>query len=268
MSKPRVALFDRLFGHKPVPEVYTPWPDEYQKKKEAGMAKQKNKGKLTLRNVKPCSFTQEEVFKAFMGGSNIIMHGIAGTGKSYVAMYLALKEVERYQLVYNKVIIIRSAVSSRDVGYLPGSEKEKAAVFEEPYLRIANKLYDRGDAYEVCKAHGTIEFMTTSYMRGLTFEKCVVIVDEIQNMSYGELSTIITRVGDHCKIIFCGDYRQSDLFRASEKEGLNHFLNILERMQEFSFHEFNIADIVRSGLVKSFLVEEADYRDHTPGFQN
>jgi len=237
-------------------------PHMSSKKKHHGS----NIGKFHLKNVKPYTFTQEEVFKAFMSGGNLMLHGIAGTGKTFIAMYLALKEVERYQLEYDKVIVIRSGVPSRDLGYLPGSVDEKAAVYECPYEEIACKLYERGDAYDVLKAHGKIEFMTTSFLRGITLERCIVIVDEIQNMTYGELSTIITRMGDRCRVIFCGDFRQTDLFRTKERDGLKHFLNIIDRMPEFSFHEFNATDIVRSKLVKSFIIEEAEYRDTHPEF--
>lgn len=246
-------------------------PENYYEdihKKEGKMAKHKNKGKMSLRSIKPITFTQETVFKAFVQGMNIMMHGIAGTGKTYIAMYLALKECERYSLQYHKVYIVRSGVPTRDLGYLPGSVKEKAAVYESPYEQIVNKLYDRGDAYEICKAHGEIEFLTTSFLRGVTFENCIVIVDEIQNMSYGELATIITRSGDNCRFIFCGDFRQTDLFRSAEKAGLQHFMNIVKRMPQFSFHEFNIADIVRSDMVRSFLVEESEYRDRNSEFNN
>jgi phosphate starvation-inducible PhoH-like protein len=223
-------------------------------------------GKLNIRNVKPLTFTQEEVFKSFMSGNSLCLHGIAGTGKTYLAMYLALKECSRYQLEYDKVIIVRSGVPSRDLGYLPGNLAEKAGVYEDPYRLIVNKLYDRGDAYEVCKAHGAIEFTTTSFLRGVTFERAIIVVDEIQNMNYAELSTVITRMGDNCRVILAGDFRQSDLFRVKEREGLDHFLNIIEKMPEFSFHEFNRTDIVRGKLVRSFLEEEDDYRQKTPTF--
>lgn len=251
-----------------VEEFFSHDSDNNNRNGSSIMSKSKHQkmGKLSLRNIKPMGFTQEEVFKSFMGGNNLCLHGIAGTGKSFVGLYLALKEASRYQLEYDRVIIVRSGVPSRDMGYLPGSLKEKAAVYEEPYRQIVNKLYERGDAYDTCKAHGTIEFTTTSFLRGITFERAIVLVDEIQNMTYGELSTIITRLGDNCRVIFAGDFRQTDLFRSKEKEGLTHFLNIIQRMSEFSFHEFNVGDIVRGKLVKSFLTEEADYRDHTVNF--
>jgi phosphate starvation-inducible PhoH-like protein len=238
--------------------------DKMAKKKHGGY----NLGKMQLKNVKPITFTQQEVFREFLSGGNLCLHGIAGTGKSFVGLYLALKECERYQLQYHKVIILRSGVPSRDMGYLPGNMQEKAAVYEEPYRQIVNKLYDRGDAYDIMKHHGNIEFATTSFLRGVTFENAIILVDEIQNMTYGELATIMTRVGDKCRIIFAGDFRQTDLFRTKEKEGLHHFLNIIQRMPEFSFHEFNIGDIVRGKLVKSFLTEDAEYRDKTPSFEN
>lgn len=272
-SKKTASLLSRFFGADREHDIDRPIlpQEEYNNKKGHTSMASKNhhqkKGKMSLRAVKPQTFTQESVFKSFLSGNNIIMHGIAGTGKTFIALYLTLKECERYQQYYKKVVIVRSAVPSRDMGYLPGNTKEKAAVYEAPYAQIVNKLYERGDAYEICKAHGTIEFITTSFLRGITFENCLVLVDEIQNMSYGELSTIITRMGDNCRVVFSGDFRQTDLFRNSEREGLDHFLNIIERMPQFTFHEFNSADIVRSNLVKSFIIEEADYRDRTPTFK-
>jgi phosphate starvation-inducible PhoH-like protein len=284
MSRKNLAsIFKGILGDNPEPVSEVRVEEEVEQEQQtqegsASMAKTArghnnnyNKGgnklgKMHIKQIKPMSFTQEEVFKSFMGGNNLMLHGIAGTGKSFVALYLALKEIERYQQYYDKIVIVRSGVPSRDLGYLPGALEEKAAVYEDPYVQIVNKLYERGDGYEILKAHGKLEFVTTSFLRGITFERCVVVVDEIQNMNYGELSTIITRMGDNTKIVFCGDYRQTDLFRSKEREGLVHFLNIVERMGEFSFHEFNRNDIVRGKLVKSFLCEEADYIDKTPTF--
>jgi phosphate starvation-inducible protein PhoH and related proteins len=278
MKNARVALLDRFFKkseERGEIEDTTPVVEREEQQQEPQYEdhtkmpkkhKQGNMGKMHLKNIKPVTFTQEAVFKSFMSGGNLMLHGIAGTGKSFVGLYLALKEIERYQLQYNKVVIVRSGVPTRDLGYLPGNMQEKAAVYEAPYEIIVNKLYDRGDAYKIAKAHGLIEFTTTSFLRGMTFERCVVVVDEIQNMNYGELSTIITRMGDNCRVIFCGDFRQTDLFRVKEREGLDHFLNIIERMPEFSFHEFNRSDIVRGKLVRSFLEEEDDYRKANPGF--
>ena len=262
--EPKIAkLFSNVFGTTKDEDV-GPENDQTIKKDLPHMSSKKKHGnisKMSFRNVKPYTFTQEEAFKAFMSGGNLMLHGIAGTGKTFIAMYLALKEIQRYSLEYDKVIIIRSGVPSRDLGYLPGSVEEKAAVYEAPYESIASFLYDRGDAYQILKSHGQVEFMTTSFLRGITFERCIVIVDEIQNMTYSELATIITRMGDHSRIIFCGDFRQTDLFRTKEKEGLHHFMRIIEKMQEFSFHEFNASDIVRGQLVRSFIIEEMQYRD-------
>lgn len=280
MKEQKVALFnlDRILGHKPAeevvttPEIVVSTTSPVEKEKEQGdnpMTQRAKKlgGKLVMKNVKPLTFTQVEVFKRYMGGYNILMHGIAGTGKTFVAMYLALKDLERFQLEYDKVVIVRSVVPSRDMGYLPGSVKDKAAVFEAPYEKIVNTLYQRGDAYQILKAKGALEFMTTSFLRGVTLERSIVIVDEIQNMTYPELATVITRMGDRTRVIFAGDFRQTDFWRDSERAGIFHFMKILNRMEEFSLHEFNIADIVRSKLVKSFIIEENEYRDKTADFQ-
>ena len=151
--------------------------------------------------------------------------------------------------LYDRLIIIRSAVSTRDIGFLPGTEKEKASVYEEPYKDICIELFGRGDAYEVLKNKNLVHFMTTSYIRGVTLRNAVVIIDECQNMSFHELDSIITRVGENCRIIFCGDFRQADL----PKNGLKDFIRIVKVMDEFDFIDFEIKDIVRSDFVKNYI---------------
>ena len=214
-----------------------------------------------LKRIKPLTTNQSKVFEAYDQGKNIVMHGFAGTGKSYIALGLALKQVINNPTEYDKVLIIRSAVPSRDMGYLPGGDKEKAKVYEEPYKQICKDLFERGDGYEILKIKKILDFMTTSYLRGLTFDHSIVIVDEINNMSYAELCTIITRLGEGSKIIFCGDFRQSDFRTDIEKQGLKDFLSILKKMNGFSYHEFGVDDIVRSGLVKNFIIKKAEFED-------
>jgi phosphate starvation-inducible protein PhoH len=222
--------------------------------------KLKEQTHFKLRQIKPLTKTQEDVFHQFFQGQNLILHGVAGTGKTFISLYLALNEIFKATGQYEKIIILRSVVPSRDIGFLPGSLKEKTEVYEEPYKIICNELFQRGDGYSNLRQKNVIEFCVTSFLRGLTFNDCIIIVDEMQNMSYQELTTIITRVGDNCKIFFCGDYEQTDLHREKEKEGLLHFLNILKEMKEFTFAQFNYFDIVRSPLVKNFIIAESEYK--------
>lgn len=207
--------------------------------------------------IRPMTDNQRIAFEHWDDGYNLMLHGIAGTGKTFLGLYFALKEVVKPNSQYNKVYIVRSTVSTRDQGFLPGSLKEKAKVFESPYVPICTKLYGRGDAYEILKGKGHVEFITTSYLRGETFDNCILLVDEVQNMGDGELHTVMTRVGENCRIIFCGDVKQDDLTSERKKElsGLRDFMKILHRMKEFEFVDFQVEDIVRSALVRSYIIE-------------
>lgn len=199
---------------------------------------------LTLEEIEPLTQNQVRVFDS---QRNLVLHGVAGTGKTFISCYLAFDDMVKN--LYDRLIIIRSAVSTRDIGFLPGTEKEKASVYEEPYKDICIELFGRGDAYEVLKNKNLVHFMTTSYVRGVTLRNAVVIIDECQNMSFHELDSIITRVGENCRIIFCGDFRQSDL----PKNGLKDFIRIVKVMDEFDFIDFEIKDIVRSDFVKNYI---------------
>jgi predicted ribonuclease YlaK len=207
--------------------------------------------------ISPMTENQKVAFEYWDQGYNLMLHGIAGTGKTFLGLYFALKEVVRPNSPYKKVYIVRSTVSTRDQGFLPGSLKEKAKVFESPYVPICTKLYGRGDAYEILKGKGYVEFITTSYLRGETFDDCILLVDEVQNMGDGELHTVMTRVGENCRIVFCGDVKQDDLTSERKKElsGLRSFMQIIHRMREFEFVDFQVEDIVRSKLVKSYIIE-------------
>jgi phosphate starvation-inducible PhoH-like protein len=208
-----------------------------------------------LRNIVPKTPGQEYVFESWEEGFNVLMHGVAGTGKTFIAIYLALRTLLKSKCdPYNKVVIIRSCVQSREMGHLPGDAKEKMAEYEAAYKYILSDLFERGDALDVMKTKGYIEFISTSFLRGKTFENCLVIVDEIQNMNFQELDTIITRTGNNCRLFFCGDYAQTDLIKHHEKEGLLKFLDILFEMKDdFEYIEFGVEDIVRSKLVKNYI---------------
>ena len=209
-----------------------------------------------LSKISPLTSTQSEVFDAYKDNQNLMLHGVAGTGKTFLSLYLALNDVVQGVDQKKKVIIVRSVVPTRDMGFLPGNQKEKARAYESPYYSICNELFGRGDAYETLKSKGIIEFITTSFVRGITLDNCIVIVDEAQNMAAMELHSAMTRIGQNCKVIFCGDTRQDDLTseRKKEESGLSQFMRILKRMNSFDFIEFGEEDIVRSDLVKEYII--------------
>jgi len=211
------------------------------------------KQSFKLKTVLPITEAQQKVWDLFNSGANIFMHGSAGTGKTFLALYLALGELNADDSI-NSITIVRSAVPTRDVGFLPGNLKEKSRVFEQPYEAIATELYSRGDAYEILKNKGDIEFVTTSFIRGINLNNTIIIVDEAQNMTFHELDSIITRCGKNCRVIFCGDYKQNDLSDQGEYSGIVKFTNIIKKMKRFSFVEFYNEDIVRSDLVKEYLI--------------
>lgn len=212
---------------------------------------------FALKRVKPLTFNQEDTFRSFHEGQHLLLHGVAGTGKTYISLYLALNEILRGNSNFEKIVILRSVVPSRDMGFLPGNIKEKTRVYEDPYREICDDLFGRGDGYDILRNKGLIEFGTTSYLRGITFRNAIVIVDESQNMNYHELDTVITRIGENCRIIFCGDYRQSDLSKA-DRTGLLDFMSIIDKMGCFEKIEFDTNDIVRSALVKNYIVTKMD----------
>jgi len=216
------------------------------------------KRQLELKHITPLTETQRIAFEAYDSGKNLVLHGIAGTGKSFISLYLALDEILNCEeeSVYEKVIIIRSVVPTRDVGFLPGSPKQKTEIYEAPYLAICSELFGRGDAYTVLKQRNDIEFISTSFIRGVTLNNCIIIVDEIANMTLHELDSVITRVGKNCRIVFSGDFRQSDFTKESDKGGLHKFIEITKRMKSFEFIDFNENDIVRSSMVKDYIIQK------------
>lgn len=211
-----------------------------------------SKNSLVLKDMEPLTTSQVKVWES---RNNLMLHGCAGTGKTFISCYLALDDVEKGE--YKKITIIRSVVPTREMGFLPGTEKEKARVYEQPYVNIFQELFGRGDdPYGQLKSKNIVEFITTSHIRGITLHDSVVIVDECQNMTFHELDSIITRLGKNCRLIFCGDFFQSDLRTSGtiNATGINKFMEILRKMEEFDFIEFGISDIVRSDLVKSYLI--------------
>lgn len=213
--------------------------------------------KEDLKQVKPLTENQRLVFESFPT-HNLFLHGMAGVGKSFLALYLALSEVLDPNSKYEKVIIIRSVVPTVDIGFLKGNLEEKTEVYETPYKIICNKLLGRSiqNPYDRLKEQKYVDFMTTSYIRGIEFNNAIVIFDEVQNGTFHELDSVMTRCGQNCKIMFLGDYSQTDLKNSYERRGLFDFLKIIDQMPEgyFKHFEFTEDDIVRSGIVKAYLI--------------
>jgi phosphate starvation-inducible protein PhoH len=216
---------------------------------------------FNLRTITPLTTNQELTFKTYESGSNLMLHGVAGTGKTFISMYLALREILSGSSPYEKIIVLRSVVPVRDLGFLPGGIKDKIKAYEEPYKEICDDLFSNGQGYNILKAKNLVEFTSTSFLRGMTFNNSIIIVDEFQNNSFSEINTVMTRVGENSKIIFCGDIRQTDLKKSEEKDGIRHFIEITRRMGRFEHIEFDQSDIVRSGLVKQYLIESTKYMD-------
>tara|TARA_B110000503_G_C7163142_1_gene420602 strand:- start:1673 stop:2392 length:720 start_codon:yes stop_codon:yes gene_type:complete len=209
-----------------------------------------------LRTFQPLSDNQGVFFDSYKVGEYFMMlSGSAGTGKSFIALYKALEEVMDKGNSFNQVLIVRSAVQTRDVGFLKGSLEEKTSLYEEPYVQICATLFNRKDAYQRLKEQGFIEFTTTTAMRGMSFDNSVVILDECQNCTFQELDTVVTRIGHQSKILFVGDTGQNDLTKkSSEVTGMPIFIQIASSMKEFVRIHFTSADIVRSSLVKSYII--------------
>jgi phosphate starvation-inducible protein PhoH len=209
---------------------------------------------LQLEDFYPMTENQKKAKRSYDKGNNLLLHGLAGTGKTYIAMHFALKEALSSETPYEKVYVVRSTVPTRDQGFLPGKKEDKEAVYEAPYIKNASKMFHNKSAYSQLKQKGIVQFISTSYIRGETFDNCIMVVDEINNCTFHELDSVITRVGENCKIIFCGDFRQSDLIRENDRHGLRDFMKVLDNMPSFDYIEFDIDDIVRSGLVKEYLI--------------
>jgi len=228
------------------------------------MATKKNKeiNHQQLVTVKPIGDNQKTVFDTWKKGQNQFLFGAAGTGKTFISMYLALHDVFDLKKPYDKVVLVRSLIPTREIGFLPGDEEDKAALYQVPYQNMVRFMFEMpneqqfNNLYDRLKGQGSLYFVSTSFLRGLTFDNTIVIVDECQNMNFHELDTITTRLGQDSKIVFCGDFDQSDLQRTNEKNGLHDFLRILEEMDEFNCTEFTIGDIVRSGFVRNYLINK------------
>ena len=219
-----------------------------------------NSGYLT--QIKPLTPSQEKVFDAFSKQKNLYLYGAAGTGKTFIGMYLALQEILNEQSSYDKLYIVRSLVPTREIGFLPGDHDDKAELYQIPYQNMVRYMFKMPDdasfdmLYANLKAQETISFWSTSILRGTTLDNSIVLVDESQNLNFHELDSIITRLGVNTKIIFAGDAAQTDLVKTNERNGILDFMKIIQGMDEFEMVEFGIQDIIRSGLVKSYLINK------------
>ena len=228
----------------------------------ASSKKNKEVNHNNLVTIKPITDNQKLVFDSWKKGKNQFLFGAAGTGKTFVSLYLALKDVLDLKTSFEKVVLVRSLIPTREIGFLPGDEEDKAALYQVPYQNMVQFIFEQpneqafNNLYDRLKGQGTLFFLSTSFLRGLTFDNTIIIVDECQNLNFHELDTIITRVGQDSKIIFCGDFDQTDLIKQNEKNGLHNFLRILEEMKEFHCLEFTIGDIVRSGFVRNYIINK------------
>jgi predicted ribonuclease YlaK len=212
--------------------------------------------------IEPLTDNQKVMFEEWDKGQMIYAYGVAGTGKTFVALYKALKDVLNEYTPYEKIYIVRSLVATREIGFLPGDHEDKSSLYQIPYKNMVQSMFEMPDdnsyemLYDNLKAQETVSFWSTSFIRGTTLDNSIVIIDECQNLNFHELDSIITRVGQDTKIVFCGDAAQTDLVKVNERSGILDFQRILDKMPEFTLIEFGIEDIVRSGLVKSYLINK------------
>ena len=224
--------------------------------------KRKPIGAEHLLDIKPLTPSQEKVFDAWEKQKNMFLFGCAGTGKSFVTMYLALRDILDEKTPYNKLYVVRSLVPTREIGFLPGDHEDKANLYQIPYKNMVRFMFEMPDdpsfemLYANLKAQDTVSFWSTSFIRGTTIDNSIVLVDESENLNFHELDSIITRLGVNSRIIFAGDAAQTDLTKAHEKTGIMDYKKIIDDMDEFESIEFGIDDIVRSGLVKSYLISK------------
>ena len=217
-----------------------------------------------MRDIEPLTDNQKTLFEAYAKNQNLVAYGCAGTGKTFITLYSALKEVLDETSPYEKIYIVRSLVATREIGFLPGDHEDKSTLYQIPYKNMVKYMFelpteaDFEMLYGNLKTQGTISFWSTSFIRGTTFDKAIIIVDEYQNLNYHELDSIMTRVGEQSKIMFCGDATQTDLVKQNERNGIVDFMRILRLMPSVDVIEFGVEDIVRSGLVKEYILAKME----------
>jgi phosphate starvation-inducible protein PhoH and related proteins len=207
-----------------------------------------------LQGYQPITKNQELAFQAWDDGDHLVLAGTAGTGKTFIGLYLILSDLLEPETQYDKIVIIRSVVPTRDQGFLPGTQKEKEEAYAIPYKQICTELFGDPQAYGKMVSAKQLHFESTSFIRGQTFNNALILVDEMQNLNFHELDSVITRVGKNCRVIFAGDYKQSDFKKEDEREGILKFLRIIDHMNDFTTVTFGWQDIVRSGLVRDYIM--------------
>ena len=207
-----------------------------------------------LIEIEPLTKNQKLAFEFYEKGHSLVLAGSAGTGKTFMALSLALEDVLDKSTPYDKVVIVRSIVPTRDIGFLPGNEDEKKDAYTGPYRAAVAELFETPDAWMKLTNSGVVEFLSTSFIRGMTLNNCIVIIDEMQNLNFHELDSVITRVGNNCKFMMCGDYYQSDFDKDKDRNGILSFLEIVEQLRNFRVIEFGWEDIVRSDFVRDYIM--------------
>ena len=228
------------------------------------MKRKKPIGNTYLLDIEPITDNQKKLFDSYAEGKHLVAYGTAGTGKTFITLYNALSDILDESTPYEKIYLVRSLVSTREIGFLPGDHEDKADIYQIPYKNMVKYMFqmptdaDFEMLYGNLKAQETIKFWSTSFIRGTTLDNAIVIVDEFQNLNFHELDSIITRVGENSRIIFSGDASQSDLVKTNDRNGIHDFLNILRKMPSFDIIEYGIDDIVRSGLVKEYIISKLE----------
>jgi predicted ribonuclease YlaK len=217
-----------------------------------------------LINIEPLTENQQKLFSSYNNQKHLVAYGCAGTGKTFITLYNAIKDVLNDMTPYEQIYIVRSLVATREIGFLPGDHDDKADIYQIPYKNMVKYMFQMpSDAdfdmlYGNLKSQETIKFWSTSFLRGTTLDNSIIIVDEFQNLNFHELDSIVTRVGENTKICFCGDATQSDLVKTNERNGISDFMSILRKMPSFDIIEFGVDDIVRSGLVKEYIMAKME----------
>mgnify|MGYP003321055505 FL=1 len=217
-----------------------------------------------LKTIEPLTDNQTKVFDAYGEGKHLVLHGAAGTGKTFISLYLALESVLNPETPYEKVYMVRSLVPTREIGFLPGDAEDKSDLYQIPYRNMVQYMFHMPDEasfkilYDNLRGQETIDFWSTSFLRGVTLDKSIIIVDEFSNLNFHELDSIVTRVGQDSRIIFSGDYAQSDLTKVNERTGVLDFMKIVQAMPSFECVEFDINDIVRSGFIREYLITKIE----------
>ena len=228
------------------------------------MKRKKPIGNTYLLDIEPITDNQKKLFDSYADGKHLVAYGTAGTGKTFISLYNALADVLDETTPYERIYLVRSLVSTREIGFLPGDHEDKADIYQIPYKNMVKYMFqmptdaDFEMLYGNLKAQETIKFWSTSFIRGTTLDNAIVSVDEFQNLNFHELDSIITRIGENSRIIFCGDASQSDLVKTNDRNGIHDFLNILRKMPSFDIIEYGIDDIVRSGLVKEYIIAKLE----------